>query len=145
MSKNFEFDTTGFEKDVEKVFAQYDANAHQALFETAAWILGVARNRAPIDTGDLIRSGSVEIHSTRTGHEAVISFDTPYAVEQHENLQLKHKRGRKAKFLEGAITANEKRIRAALLRGIDGDQAIPPSKPRKPRKKKTTESMEEPK
>lgn len=36
---------------------------------------------------------------------AAVSYDTPYAVKQHENLRLRHARGQTGKYLENPLHA----------------------------------------
>jgi len=39
-----------------------------------------------------------------------VSYNTPYAVYQHEDLTLHHEKGRKAKYLEDVI--NDPRVKS---------------------------------
>ena len=39
---------------------------------------------------------------------AAVSYDTPYAIRQHEDLSYKHDAGRKAKYLEDPLNAAAK-------------------------------------
>lgn len=50
-------------------------------------ILNKAQNNAPILTGALVRSGTVQ----KRGTEVEISFNTPYALRQHEEHKSKSK------------------------------------------------------
>jgi hypothetical protein len=80
-------------------------------------VLQVARRRVPIEEGTLERSGtaSVDENSLTAG----VSFDTPYAVRQHEDMTLRHDAGRSAKYLEGPVqeeAATVVRIVAAQVR-----------------------------
>lgn len=61
--------------------------------------LGVATTLVPLDEGPLQRSGKVQVE----GLNGTISFSTPYAVVQHENLSFRHAPGRTAKYLEGPM------------------------------------------
>lgn len=47
-----------------------------------------------------------------------ISFDTPYAVKQHENLRLDHPRGGKPKFLERNVLAATRELPKRLAAGV---------------------------
>ena len=47
------------------------------------------------------------------GLSGTISYDTPYAVVQHENRHFRHQRGRKAKYLEDPI--NDKGVQREAL------------------------------
>lgn len=77
----------------------------------AEHILGVSRTRVPHEDGPLERSGAASVDATR--ERAAVSYDTPYAVAQHENLTYTHDAGRQAKYLESAV--NQERGTAARL------------------------------
>lgn len=63
----------------------------------AEHVLQVANTQVPLEEGTLERSGKVTVD----GLAATISYDTPYAVVQHEALDFRHPvPGRKAKYLE---------------------------------------------
>jgi hypothetical protein len=66
-------------------------------------ILEVSNKRVPIEEGTLERSGKVTSEVTETGARAAISYNTPYAVRQHEEMDYHHDKGRSAKFLELAM------------------------------------------
>ncbi len=68
----------------------------------AEHILGESNRAVPIEEGTLQRSGKVTVEDGK----AAISYDTPYAVKQHEDLTMHHDEGRHAKFLEQAANAN---------------------------------------
>lgn len=61
-------------------------------------LLGVSRRQVPIEEGILERSGVASVD--RAALKGAVSYDTPYAVRQHEDLNLRHDEGRKAKYLE---------------------------------------------
>ena len=72
----------------------------------------VSRQQVPLDTGMLRDSGQASIGDASEVGEASVSddgkvgcysYDTKYAVVQHENLTFQHQRGRKAKYLEDPI------------------------------------------
>lgn len=74
-------------------------------------ILQLSRQRVPLEEGTLERSGVV----TDDGDAAVaISYDTPYAVPQHERMDYRHAAGRSAKYLELAF-AEGKADAAAII------------------------------
>lgn len=58
--------------------------------------LAEANKLVPLDESTLQRSGKVSVE----GLEGAISYDTVYAVRQHEELTWKHAPGRQAKYLE---------------------------------------------
>ncbi|RJX18507.1 MAG: HK97 gp10 family phage protein [Ammonifex sp.] len=82
--------------------------AMQALHDGAEAILTEAIDEAPIDTGTLRRSGAVT--DAPTEGAVYVSFSTPYAVKQHEDLTLNHPRGGKAKYLEDPFKRNAAKV-----------------------------------
>lgn len=58
--------------------------------------LGEANKLVPLREGTLERSGKVTVVNLK----GTISYDTPYAVRQHEELTWRHLPGRQAKYLE---------------------------------------------
>lgn len=71
----------------------------QALEHT----LGVSRAQVPLDEGTLERSGRVVVDETAL--DGGITYDTVYAVRQHEELTWRHLPGRKAKYLEDPMNS----------------------------------------
>ncbi|MBB4915095.1 hypothetical protein [Streptosporangium saharense] len=78
------------------------AKAHQAaargLRMGVEHVLQVSRTQVPLEEATLERSGAASVDDKQL--RATISYETPYAVVQHENLTYKHAPGRKAKYLE---------------------------------------------
>lgn len=82
-----------------EVRSRTKAAAKVGLRNAGEHILNKSNAQAPIEDGDLIRSGAVTDVSDDT---VGISYDTPYAVRQHEDLSYRHDPGRNAKFLSNA-------------------------------------------
>ncbi len=61
-------------------------------------LAAVSKQQVPLDQGPLKNSCYVDVNED--GSSGTVSYDTPYAVVQHENMQYQHQRGRKAKYLE---------------------------------------------
>lgn len=76
-----------------------DDAAVRGLTRGGHHVRGVAVNRTPIDTADLRNSAHVEVDDAEM--TSAVSYDTPYAVRQHESLGFYHFTGQ-AKFLESA-------------------------------------------
>lgn len=75
-------------------------------------LLQASRLQVPIEEATLERSGVASVDpSSLTG---AVSYDTPYAVRQHEDLTLRHDAGRKAKYLEDPMT-EERQVIAGLI------------------------------
>ena len=108
--------------------------ALKALRTGAELILTEAIDETPVETGTLRRSGTVTVGALPDGtqvYEAAesgsdmkdafpgtegkekavyISFSTPYARRQHEELGYNHPLGGKAKYLETPFNANKKKV-----------------------------------
>lgn len=94
--------------------------ALEALRDGAEAILTEAIDEAPIDTGTLRRSGTV---TDAPSEEAVyVSFNTPYAVKQHEELAYRHPHGGKAKYLEDPFNRLKSKIQKLV--GIHVKEAL---------------------
>jgi hypothetical protein len=52
----------------------------------------------PIEEATLERSGVVSVDESSV--TAAVSYDTPYAIRQHEEMGYRHDAGRTAKYLE---------------------------------------------
>lgn len=77
-------------------------------------LLQVSRKFVPHEEGTLENSGKV---STDPGtHQAAVSYDTPYAVRQHEEMDYKHDDGRRPKYLEQPMHTEASTI-AELVQG----------------------------
>jgi hypothetical protein len=85
--------------------------AARGLLLGAEHVLGVSNDRVPLDEAELQRSGTASVDERDL--TAAISYDTPYAVRQHEELDWQHAPGRQAKYLESAV--NEERNEVAAL------------------------------
>lgn len=92
----------------------------RALTLSTEHLLGVAASRAPIEEGILEGSGKATVDDADL--IGAVSFNTPYAVRQHEDMGLRHDAGREAKYLERSATeerATIARIHATeLQRGL---------------------------
>ncbi|MFI5993164.1 hypothetical protein ACIBAC_15180 [Streptomyces sp. NPDC051362] len=74
------------------------AGAQRGVRFGAEHLLQVSRARVPIEEGTLERSGVVSVDEDNL--TSAVSYDTKYAVRQHEELDYRHDAGREAKYLE---------------------------------------------
>jgi len=93
--------------------------AVRGLSLAAEHVLGESNKTAPIEEATLIRSGAPSVDPDNL--QAAISYDTPYAVKQHEDLGLQHDPGREAKFLENALNSEAGAVREIIVRSIRGE------------------------
>jgi hypothetical protein len=89
-----------FRWDGEAIAEKMIAAAARGLNILGEHVLNLSNDRIPLDEGTLERSGVVNVDEQTL--EANITYDTPYARRQHEDLTLRHPNGRRAKFLESA-------------------------------------------
>jgi hypothetical protein len=88
------------------------AAAARGLFLGAEHVLGESNTRVPLDEAALMRSGTASVDEPSL--TAMVSYDTPYAARQHEELTWRHAPGREAKFLENSLNAARQEV-AALI------------------------------
>lgn len=96
MSSAFQFVVS--EDNSKEVTALIRAAMKRGLLTAGEHILNVSNSRVPIEDGDLERSGAVT-EADMGDLTVAISYDTPYAVVQHEDMTLHHDAGRSAKYL----------------------------------------------
>lgn len=94
------------------------ADAARALDDAGEFLLEQSNRTAPIEEGTLIGSGAV--HVDRDALVATVSYDTPYAVRQHEDTRLRHDLGRRAKWLQLTFVEQANRIEQFLARQMGG-------------------------
>lgn len=91
------------------------ARAARGLQLALEHILAESNAIIPLEEGTLMRSGQTSIDEANlTG---TVSYGTPYAVRQHEELTWRHAPGRQAKYLETAVNTS----RQECLRVMQGE------------------------
>ena len=75
--------------------------ARKGVFDALDHLASVSKDEVPLDQGPLKNSCTVDV--AEDGSSGTVSYDTPYAVLQHENMDFNHQRGRKAKYLEDPV------------------------------------------
>lgn len=84
--------------DKAKVDALVKKGGQKGLWMACDHLASESKKQVPLDTGMLKASCTVDVAGD--GASATVSYDTPYAVIQHEATSYSHQRGRKAKYLE---------------------------------------------
>lgn len=74
----------------------------KGLRAAAEFVLTEANKHVPHDDGSLERSGRADVNAE--GTRAAVSYDTPYAVKQHEDMSLKHPGKGQGKWLENTMS-----------------------------------------
>ena len=88
--------------NVEGVVARLEAATRQGVTDAAHLVARYAVERAPIMTGDLRGSMSVDPPESGPRPTASIQFPLVYARRQHEETTWQHPRGGQAKYLTSA-------------------------------------------
>ena len=100
-----------------KVEAAARGAAGDALELAAEYLLAETDPHVPFQKGTLEASGVASVD--RSELVSAVSYDTPYAVDQHENVGWKHtKPGAEAKFLENRM--NDPTVQSGIQKIIQG-------------------------
>lgn len=98
------------------VVKQLREGGNEGLRFGAEHVLSVSDSNVPIEEATLARSGKV---STDEGElRAAVSYDTSYAVVQHEDMSLEHDPGRSAKYLENALNGQRGTVAKIIATAI---------------------------
>lgn len=129
---------SGLDNVVEHLQACVDNMEHGSTKGLANALMDVAeesQKRAPVDTGNLRGSVMVELDGEtyaegskeggvsivasvpETAERGTVSYNTPYAAQQHEQINYDHPRGGQSKYLESVLVEESDRI----LQTIAGD------------------------
>ncbi len=100
----------------DEVKADIKSVSAKALRNAAEFILLQSNQNIPVDEGTLKNSGNTFVDDDAL--EASVYYDTPYAVRQHEDMTIRHKNGRSAKYLENAYKNNIKQIQDYIADAI---------------------------
>lgn len=96
--------------------AELKAAGASGLTKAAEHLLQVSNQLVPIEEGTLERSGVASVDEDSL--KAAVSYDTVYAVNQHESMDFRHDNGRCAKYLEVALTGEAKTIEEIIANEI---------------------------
>ena len=92
------------------------AGAVDGLRTAAMFTLTEANRTVPLDQGPLQRSGGTYVDDAAL--EAVVYYNTPYAVRQHEELHYRHPKQGRAKWLELTVQEQRDRIQQIIATQI---------------------------
>lgn len=91
------------------------AAAYQGLVAGGEHLLSESKAEVPIDQRILQNSGAV---TPLPPDSVAVSYNTPYAVKQHEELSYNHPKGGKAKYLEDPYHREKNTIRKLIATTI---------------------------
>jgi len=107
MARNFRLRWHG-----DAVARQMRDGAARGLLLAAEHVLQQSQELVPLDESPLMQSGTASVDPPSL--TAVVSYDTPYAVRQHEELSYRHAPGRTAKYLERPLNASRSDVLALI-------------------------------
>ncbi|MFC8832357.1 hypothetical protein ACFT8V_04045 [Streptomyces griseoincarnatus] len=88
------------------------AAGSRGLLLGAEHVLGLSNEKVPLDEGFLQSTGTASVDEGDM--TAMVSYDGPYAVRQHEQLEYRHAPGREAKYLENALNGSRTEVQALI-------------------------------
>jgi hypothetical protein len=101
----------------DRAIARVRGGAVAGLSAAGEHILGVSVLIVPLDENPLMNSGAVG-DPDEDNLTIAITFDTPYAVRQHEELEWRHAPGRQAKYLEEPLHTENDTAQALIAASI---------------------------
>lgn len=108
--------------NVAKALIAFEHGAIEGVRLAGEHVLQVANGRVPLLEGTLERSGKVSDPEVQDGQVVgAVSYDTPYAVRQHEETDYHHTAGRQAKYLETAVNDTAGVQRAIIAQAIKNE------------------------
>lgn len=91
---------------------QLRQGAARGLLLASEYVLQQSNDVVPLDESPLMQSGTASVdEASLTG---MVSYDTPYAVIQHERLDFRHAPGRTAKYLENSLNGARTEVAAII-------------------------------
>jgi hypothetical protein len=90
--------------------------AARGLMLGAEHVLTEANKVVPIEEATLLRSGVASLDESAL--RGAVTYDTPYAVRQHEELEYRHDAGRTAKYLENTLNSERGAVEDLIAREI---------------------------
>ncbi|MDR6867529.1 hypothetical protein J2Y69_002133 [Microbacterium resistens] len=87
--------------------------------KAAERLLALSVERAPLDIGTLIGSGTIE-RATNAEEGAAVVFDTPYAARLHEHPEYNFQGGRQGKYVEDPAVENKGELGDIIRKEVRG-------------------------
>lgn len=103
--------------DLDAARAAMKAGAGKGVGLATEYLLTEANKHVPHEDGPLERSGATSVDGTR----GAVSYDTPYAVVQHEDMELTHDGKGEAKWLEKTMGTESKVVGRIIATAIAGE------------------------
>lgn len=108
-----------FVRAVGKAKAAIKLSMAEGVKKCAEVILKKSQVYVPVDTGDLKRSGRVEVSGSGMGAKAAVIYRDPVAVIVHEDMEAQHAPPTQAKFVERAVRESRGTCAAIMKRELE--------------------------
>lgn len=109
------------EKNLKLFIDSVERMTPEILYEALRPTFDKSQRYCPKDTGDLRRSGYLEVKQTARGGMVEIGYGRGgqpfYAVYVHERTDISHKSPTRAKFLQSALEEDEPEIQKRIVQG----------------------------
>jgi hypothetical protein len=102
--------------NLKKILDPVRQGGNKGLRLSGEHVLRISDDSVPLEEGTLSRSGKVS--TDEAALRSAVSYDTAYAVVQHEDMTLRHDPGRGAKFLENALNGQRGVVAQILTTSI---------------------------
>lgn len=103
-------------RNLQGVLFAVKAGAASGLYLAVEHVLGESNAHVPHEEATLERSGKATVDEATL--KAAVSYNTPYAVVQHEDLTLRHDPDRTAKYLENAFNSERGTCRDIIATAV---------------------------
>lgn len=102
-------------EDYERLIHYIEDVTPEVIFDALEPTFEKSKEYCPKDTGDLVKSGYLEIVDGRVEIGYGRGGNPSYAVTVHENLEWRHKAPTRAKWLQVALDEDEQQIQNRIL------------------------------
>lgn len=98
-----------------------ESGSVKGMRDVVEFLLTEANKHVPHDEGTLERSGQTGVAEQGSKVVGSVSYDTPYAVRQHEDMSLHHYGKGQSKWLENTFAAETSTVRDMLANRLRGE------------------------
>jgi hypothetical protein len=106
-------------KSLKKADSLLGKGIQRGLIAGGRLIQRLSQQVVPVDTGNLKGGADTRKIGNGWGTEVTVSYSAAYAIYVHERTDLKHKPGKRAKFLEGPARENKDLILATIASKVE--------------------------
>jgi len=106
--------------DIKSAMKQADKtlghSTRRGMMNAGLFVQRESQKITPVDTGTLKNSAGTRVLGSGWFTEVIVYYTAKYSIYVHERTELKHKKGKSAKFLENTV----RRFKVEILKIIAG-------------------------